>query len=1053
MDIAAWLKSLGLERYEESFVANEIDAAVLPSLTSDDLKELGVALVGHRRKLLDAIVALRANAAPDLGAPAVPVAAAERRHLTVMFVDLVGSTQMSTQLDPEDMRSILLAYQSAVAAAITRVDGNVAKYMGDGVLAYFGWPQAHEDEGERAVRAGLATVAAVAALTAPHGEALQARVGIATGLVVVGDLIGQGEAQERAVVGDTPNLAARLQSIAAPGQVVISDSTRRLLGSTFAIASLDEHELKGIVGRTRAFAVTGERALASRFAARAGDQLAALVGRRHELAQLADCWAAARHGNGQFVLLTGEAGIGKSRLAEALVAAVAAQPHHRLRCQCSPYHTDSALHPVIQQLCIASGITAADSAAQRFDKIEGHLQRGAAVLPADIALIATLVGAPAATHLTELHLSPQQQRFRTLAAIANHVIALAEQAPVLLLIEDAHWIDPSTRDLIEHCASAFATARVVVLITTRPGAAASYMNAAPFSTIHLGRLSREEVAAIARTAGGGQALPAELVDAIAARSDGVPLYVEEMARAAVESGGPELDGRVASLAIPATLQDSLMSRLDRLPAAKHVAQTAAVIGRSFDFRTLAAISTASPAQLTQALSSLAAAELVYQQGTPPDAQFLWKHGLVRDAAYESLLKSTRQGLHGKLAATLEATAGTAPELVAYHAEAGNRIDSAIRHWRLAGDAAMARPAYEEAIAHYTSAVTLASAQPQGREQELELRTQLGLASISAKGHSHADTCAVFTDALRMVAFVRRNDLAFISWYGLWCGHHVRSEIGAAQHSAKELFAAANAVGEASHRLMGLRAQAISAVMGGELAAALRGHQQALALQDPERDRNFAKVVGQDQTVSFRSYYAINLWAVGRATEAFGLAEQSIRLGKSAGHVNSLGYGFMHATLVALLARRAELRALTEEMLAFTTEHRMSMWREYGLQFAAICRLADGDAAAIDDLHAARRLLSARHARLFSSLLALEAADRLVALGKLDAAESLIEEAQQTIAETGERYAEAEVHRVRGVLQAASGSDPTAAFDAGLAVARRQGAESFAARIDASRRHR
>ncbi|MCE9522290.1 MAG: AAA family ATPase, partial [Alphaproteobacteria bacterium] len=529
MDIAAWLKSLGLERYAQAFADNEIDAAVLPGLTGDDLKEMGVAAVGHRRKLLDAITALR-NSAPIAAVVApTPAAGAERRHLTVMFVDLVGSTQMSTTLDPEDMRAVIIAYQNAVAAEISRVDGNVAKYMGDGVLAYFGWPKAHENESERAVRAGLAIATAVARLKAPTGQALSARVGIATGMVVVGDLIGEGAAQEQAVVGDTPNLAARIQSIAAPGQVAIADATQRLIAGMFEVEPLGEHELKGIAGRTKAFAVMAERALESRFAARVGAGLSALVGRDQELALLSQRWRQANNGEGQLVLLTGEAGMGKSRLTEALVDVVAAEPHHRIRFQCSPYHTDSALFPAIQYLTHAAGIVSNDGPGQRLQKLADLLSQHTTAPQEDIALIASLLSINVSDRFGSLNLSPQQHRFRTLQAIVNHVVALSKSKPVLFLLEDAHWIDPTTRDLIDQSIADFATARVLLLITTRPGPAHSFAGRAVLTQLVLSRLTRDDVAGIARRAGGGKQLPAALIDEIAAKSDGVPLYVEEIA--------------------------------------------------------------------------------------------------------------------------------------------------------------------------------------------------------------------------------------------------------------------------------------------------------------------------------------------------------------------------------------------------------------------------------------------------------------------------------------------------------------------------------------------
>ena len=443
-----------------------------------------------------------------------------------------------------------------------------------------------------------------------------------------------------------------------------------------------------------------------------------------------------------------------------------------------------------------------------------------------------------------------------------------------------------------------------------------------------------------------------------------------------------------------------------------------------------------------ALDRLVEAELIFRQGIPPDANYLFKHALVRDAAYESLLKAKRQLLHERLVAALEKSGGAAPEILAIHAQAANMTAKAVVYWQQAGDAAMARPAYQEAIGDYTNAVALVATVSGAREQELELRTKLGLASISAKGHAHPDTRAIFETAQGMLRGVRRPDLDFVAWYGLWCGHHVASDIAAARDSAKQLFAAGNAVGENSHRMMGTRALAMTAMMGGDFGEALRRHEEAFALHNPDPDRTFTKVVGQEQAVSARSYHAINLWAVGRADEAWQRAAESVRLAREIGHANSLGYGYMHATLVALCARRPEFPSLAAELIRVSSEHRLQMWHEFGLQFDAIRRLGDGDISALPDLRSARAALAARHAHLFSSLLALEAAHRLITHRRIDDALPLIDEVRLTIQSTGERYAEAEYHHVRAMYLNATGHDPKPALAEALRIAAEQGAKAW-----------
>jgi class 3 adenylate cyclase len=631
LDVARWLAEQGLGHHAEVFAENGIAGDVLRDLTDADLRELGLNL-GDRKRLLKAIAALAAGPAQDrvgkdrsIAAPTAP-REAERRQLTVMFVDLVGSTALSATLDPEDMREVIRAYQNAVAGEIVRLEGHVAKFMGDGVLAYFGWPRAHKDEAERAVRAGLALAQTVGQLKAPTGEALSARVGIATGLVVVGDLVGEGASQEQAVVGDTPNLAARLQGIAAPGQVVIADVTRRLLGASFELESLGARALKGISEPARAFAVIGEQPVESRFEAMSGPSVLPMVGRDQELALLLERWAQAKAGEGQGVLLVGEAGIGKSRISRALLDVLAKEPHTRIRYQCSPYHVDSALWPVIQQLTQAAGIKADDPAESKLDRLEALLRRvrrGAA----DVApLIADLIGLEGGERYGTLDLTPQMRRARTLEVLVDQLLGLAAQQPVLMVLEDAHWIDPTTLELVAQCLDRITDSRVLLLLTSRPDHQPALAAHPHVTRLTLNRLGRVGVEAIITSLSARAALATDVIDAIIARTDGVPLFVEELTKAILETG---------ETTIPASLHDSLMARLDRIPEVKEVAQIAACIGREFDASLLATVADRPEAAVHAALDKLTAAELIFRRGTPPAAHYLFKHALVRDAAYES----------------------------------------------------------------------------------------------------------------------------------------------------------------------------------------------------------------------------------------------------------------------------------------------------------------------------------------------------------------------------------------------------------------------------------
>jgi class 3 adenylate cyclase len=617
MDIVVWLRSLGLEKYEAVFRDNEITEKVLPNLTAEDLKELGVAALGHRRTLLDAIAALRSDASGNVPSvdtattssalSASPEDRAERRQVTVMFSDLVGSTALSTRMDPEDLREVISAYQKCVAETVQRFGGFVAKYMGDGVLVYFGYPQAHEDDAERAVRAGLELVAAVGGLET-HAP-LQTRVGVATGLVVVGDLIGSGASQEQAIVGETPNLAARLQGIADTNSVVIAESTRKLVGNLFELEDLGARDLKGIAAPVRAWAVLRPSSVESRFEAMHTSGLTELVGREEELELLLRRWSKIKTGEGQVVLLSGEPGIGKSRLTAALLECVSTEPHTRLRYFCSLQHTDSALYPIIRQLERAAGFLHGDAAQTKLDKLDVLLSQSYTP-PGDRSLFSELLSLPNDRRYLKLDLTPQQRRERTFQALALQIVSLAEQRPVLMIFEDAHWIDPTSLEALGRGIDRIKSVGVLLIITHRPEFQPPWIERPYVTTLSLNRLGEREIGAMIDRVSGNKSLPEDIRQDIIERTDGIPLFVEEMTKAVLEAEGEVVAERavatipIPSLAVPASLHASLMARLDRLGPAKEVAQIGAAVGREFSHALLVAVVRKSKPELNWALDRL-----------------------------------------------------------------------------------------------------------------------------------------------------------------------------------------------------------------------------------------------------------------------------------------------------------------------------------------------------------------------------------------------------------------------------------------------------------------
>src|SRR6516225_8925184 len=751
--IAEWLKKLGMSEYAARFAKNDIEIDNLTELTDHDLERLGVSL-DHRRRILRAIRELGgpAQAVPQTAAAPASHDRAGRRQLTVMFCDLAGSTALSVNLDAEDLRGIIASYHRCCAALVEPNGGFVARYMGDGILAYFGYPRAHEHDAECAVRAGLALVEAVQKLETAAGVPLQVRVGIATGLVVVGDLIGTGTAQEQAVVGETPNLAARLQALAEPGAVVIESRTRRMTGGLFEYRDLGTVALKGFAEDVPAWQVLRADATVSRFEA-LHTITTPLIGRDEEIDLLLRRWDQAKRGEGRVVLISGVPGIGKTHIKQTIMERLDNEPHTRLRYFCSPHHQDSAGYPFITQLERAAGFRRDDSDEQRLAKLEALLAQGTTDLSEVVPLFADWLSIPIGDRYPVLELNPEKRKEKTHQVGLAQVEGLAAHHPLLMVFEDLHWSDPTTREGLDLLVDRIPALRVLVIMTFRPEFTPPWAGRSHVTLLTLNRLPLRQRAEMMTRVTRGKILPKEIADQIMDRTDGIPLFIEELTKAVIESDvltetddGYRVEGPIAPLSIPTTLHASLLARLDRLAPTREVAQTAAALGRTFSHELISAVATMSKPQLDDALAQLVVAELIFRRGSPPDVEYTFKHALVQDAAYNTLLRSRRVQLHARIVATFEnhfpGTVTPQPALLAQHCAKAGLADKAVVYWRKAGQQAMARSATMEAEESFRQALVMLKTLPESSERdtrELELCSALVYALQRTRGYSAPQT--------------------------------------------------------------------------------------------------------------------------------------------------------------------------------------------------------------------------------------------------------------------------------------------------------------------------
>jgi class 3 adenylate cyclase/predicted ATPase len=981
---------------------------------------------------------------------------AERRQLTVLFCDLVDSTALASQLDPEEWREVVRAYQGACAAVIARFEGHIAQYLGDGLLVYFGYPLAHEDDAQRAVRTGLGTVEAMASLNThlarEQGIRLAARVGIHTGIVVVGEM-GSGSRHEQLALGETPNVAARLQGLAESDTVVISAATHRLVQGVFSAEDLGTHALKGVATPVRVYRVLGESTAQSRLNAAATKGLTPLVGREQEIGLLLERWAQVKEGMGQVVVLSGEAGIGKSRLVQVLKDRVAGEPSTRLECRCSSYDQHSALYPVIELFQQALQWTREDAPHEKLRKLEGALTEYGVSLSEVVPLLAALLSLPLPERYPPLTLTPQRQKQKILEAVLAVLLALAAQQPVLFIVEDLHWVDPSTLGLLSLLMDQSPTVRLLTLLTYRPEFHPPWGVRSHVTVLTLNRLSHPQAEAIMARVAGGKPLPAEVVRQVAAKTDGVPLFVEELTKMVLESGlvreretSYELAGPLPPLAIPATLHDSLMARLDRLAAVKQVAQLGATVGRSFSYEVLHAVSSLDDATLQHALAQLVEAELLYQQGVPPQATYLFKHVLIQEAAYQSLLRSIRQPVHQRIAHVLEAQfpeiVETQPELLAHHYTEAGLTGQAVAYWLRAGQRATQRSAHVEAISHLTKGLEMLKTLPESPERaqhELTLQLALGVPLMVTKGHAAPEAEHAYARARALCQQVGETPQLFRVLVGLWRFYLVRGALRTARELAEQLLTLTPRV----HDPLG-----VTLFYLGELPAARAHLEQAMAHYARQKRRSDAARAVQDPGVACLSYLAWTLWVLGYPDQAFTRSQEALTLSQELAHPFSLAFALHFAAIFHQLRGEAHVtQQRAEAVIALSREQEFPFFWSMGMILRGWALATQGHVAeGITQLHqglAAHRATGAELNRPHHLAMLVEAYGRG---GQAEEGLRVLAEALAAAHETENRLYEAELCRVKGELLLVCSTDhdteTDTCFRQALEIARRQQAKSW-----------
>ena len=1080
LDVANWLRGLGLEQYASAFRDNAINAEVLPSLTAEDLRDIGVTLVGHRRRLLDAIATLK----PEANSTADPDAAArsssnlasataprstnaERRQLTVMFCDLVGSTALSTQLDPEELSNVLGAFQKACVSAVTGFGGSVAKYMGDGALVYFGYPEAHEDESERAVRAGLALIEAMAAMQLSVPLRPQVRVGIATGLVVVGELIGEGSAQERVAVGETLNLAARIQIAASPDSVVVSDLTRRLAGAAFNYQELGPHVLKGFPDAATLWRVTGESAARGRFDSRIVGGLTPLVGRAEEIALLRRRWDHAKDGDGQVILLSAPAGFGKSRTTLAFRERLDGTSTICLQYFGSPFHVNSAVYPFIRQLEWAAGIVRTDSGAQKLAKLEAVLEGSARGKAEAAPLVADLLSIPFGDRYPPLHLTEAVQKQRTMEVLEEQLVLLSQRSAVLVIFEDTHWFDPTSIELMDRIVRKVADLPAMVVVTYRPEFTPRWLELPHVTMLKLNHLQRSQVADLIHKTAGGKSLPEAIVAQITAKSQGVPLFIEEITRAILESGDLEEDGEgyvlresIRDFAIPSTLQDTLIARLDRLGVAKDVALTASIIGREFSFELLDAVARVSQATLLEGLEQLVRSDMLGQRGAPPRSHYIFKHALIRDAAFQSVLNTRKRELHERIAEALASqfpeVSETEPELLAHHYTEAHLIDPALAYWRRAAERAATRLAYVEALGHVDRAMKLVAAMPESTERdewELSLLGIEGPARMALDGWDSPPAKLVYDKARAAAERLGRPAEVFRSVWGLWMGAHSSGRHGRAHELLEEIFALLTQTQDPEYVVQAHHAGGSQMVAEGAPRAALTHIDHLLTNYRMDVHGNLAMTYGaHDPGCCSLGMRALSLTMLGDLDQVEVALKEAQELSYRLDHKPSLSQTHMFcAETYIILNRRDEAETHLNICIPLAEKYSLANYLIPAKIMQGWVLVLRGEVeAGVQQAEAALETLKSFPSRRFHLPIRIGIVGLAkVAAGDTDGALALFVSALEAASTTGERWYEPELLRFKAEMLLALPkqrvSEAEQCLEAAIALAQQQDAKFWGLR--------